>query len=105
MPRRFTAGTRGLRLSRLAFCAATAAYAGDFDPRCRAFDRIATTRLKAMLDSDDLRSTVGAYSAMGRLASARIDCGQARTDSALATYQQLLRMLDKSPPRVALTKP
>jgi hypothetical protein len=91
--------------SAAAICAATAAYAGDPDPRCRTLDRAATTRLKTMLDSDNMRSTVDAYAAMSRLVSARIDCGQARTESAIATYRQMLQMLDKEPPRLVSSKP
>lgn len=69
--------------------------ASELDTRCRAYDQAATARIKLMLDRDDAHTTSLAYAAISHLTSARIECGQARIDTALTMYRQLQRTLER----------
>jgi hypothetical protein len=60
--------------------------------------RTVTEKVKAILDHQDMKATTHAYAAVRRLTSARMLCGEAKTDAALSTYEQLRRMLDRDPP-------
>jgi hypothetical protein len=85
------------------FVAAAPALAEPPDPRCRAHDRAITAKVNALLQSDDIRSTTQAYAAVSQLLSARVDCSQAKTASALNAYRELEDRLDRQTP-AALAK-